>query len=363
VRVGIGAVVGVLGGPATYACELIGALARLGGHDYVVFTDQPDAFAGVDAATVHVPLRTRYHQVMWDHWSLPSLLEERGVQLYHGTKNVLPWRLPVPGVVTVHDLAVYACPETFALPQRWHLRALIPRSVARSARVLADSEHARQDILSRFGVAPERVATVPLGVTDAYRCPAAEPLVARLRRTHGLGERVIACVGTVQPRKHIERVIEAFVRTGAEEQGWTLAIAGRVRPHHAPKWLGALPPGTRFLGALDDDDLRALYATAAIAMSASEYEGFGLTILEAMAGGCAVIAVGTTSIPEVVGDAGVLVAESDSALLAGALAALIRDPARRAGLADAGRRRAAAFTWEETARRTRAVYEEALTCA
>jgi len=361
-RVGIGALVGVLGGPATYARELIGALARLGGHEYVVFTDRPDAFAGVDAPTVHVPLRTAYHQVMWDHWALPALVAEERVQLYHGTKNVLPWRLPVPGVVTVHDLAVYACPETFALPQRWHLRALIPRSVARSVRVVADSEHARHDIMMRFGVAPERVVAIPLGVTDAYRGAVVESAVARLRRIHALGEHVVACVGTVQPRKHIERVIEAFVRTGAEAEGWTLAIAGRVRPHHAPKWLSALPPGARFLGPLDDDDLRALYATAAIAMSASEYEGFGLTVLEAMAGGCAVIAVGTTSIPEVVGDAGVLVPDSDAGLLADALAALMRDPARRAALADAARRRAAGFTWEETARRTRAVYEEALAC-
>jgi glycosyltransferase involved in cell wall biosynthesis len=184
-----------------------------------------------------------------------------------------------------------------------------------------------------------------------------------VRRAHGLGERVLACVGTVQPRKHIERVIEAFVRAGAAGEGWTLAIAGRIRPHYAPPWLGALPAGARFLGPLADDELRALYAASAIAMSASEYEGFGLTVLEAMASGCAVVAVDNTSIPEVVGDAGVLVAASDAALLADALATLLRDPERRAALGAAARRRAAGFTWEETARRTRTVYEEVAACA
>ena len=362
-RIGIGAMVGVLGGPATYARELVGGLARLGGHEYVVFTDRPDAFGESDVTTVHVPLQSAYHQVTWDHWALPALVAAHGVQLYHGTKNILPWRLAVPGVVTVHDLAVYACPETFALPQRWHLRALLPRSVARSVRVVTDSEHARRDVIARFGVAAARTVAVPLGVGEAYRNPVPDDAVAHLRRAHGLGERVVACVGTVQPRKHIERVIEAFVRAALAGQGWTLAIAGRIRPHHSPPWLGALPPGAHFLGPLADDDLRALYAASTIAMSASEYEGFGLTVLEAMASGCAVIAVGTTSIPEVVGDAGVLVAASDAELLAGALAALVRDPERRAALASAARRRAAGFTWEETARRTRAVYDEVLACA
>src|SRR6476660_4857544 len=110
-RIGIGALVGVLGGPATYGRELVAALARTGGHDYVVFTDEPEAFRGLDVTAVHVPLPTSYHQATWDHWRLPALVARECVDLYHGTKNVLPWRLPIPAVVTVHDLAVYAFPE------------------------------------------------------------------------------------------------------------------------------------------------------------------------------------------------------------------------------------------------------------
>jgi glycosyltransferase involved in cell wall biosynthesis len=229
-------------------------------------------------------------------------------------------------------------------------------------RVVTVSEHARRDVMARFGVAPARAVAIPHGVPEAYRSPVPDEAIARLRRAHALGDRLVACVGTVQPRKHVERVIDAFVRAGAAEQGWTLALAGRIRPHHAPPWLRALPPGARFLGPLADDDLRALYAASAIAMSASEYEGFGLTVLEAMASGCAVIAVDNTSIPEVVGEAGVLVAASDAALLATALRTLLHDPERRTALAAAARRRAAGFTWVETARRTRAVYDEALAC-
>jgi len=139
VRIGIGAQVSILGGPGTYARALTAALAAAGGHQYVVFTDRPESFAGLGLETAHVPLASPYHQAVWDHWRLPGLLAARRVDLYHGTKNVLPWRLRVPAVVTVHDLAVYAAPETFARTQRWHLRLLVPRAVAAAARIITDA--------------------------------------------------------------------------------------------------------------------------------------------------------------------------------------------------------------------------------
>jgi glycosyltransferase involved in cell wall biosynthesis len=361
VRVGIGALVGVLGGPATYARELVTALAAEPGDDtYVVFTDQPDAFAGLGVTTVHVPLRSIFHQVTWDHARLPALIAREHVDLYHGTKNVLPWRLAVPGVVTVHDLAVYACPETFAWPQRLHFQWTVPGSVRRAARVVTVSHHARGDIVARFGLPPARVPVVSPGVAPAFFAPPRAGAVPALRTAYGLGEKLIACVGTIQPRKHVERVIEAFVRAGAAAQGWELVVAGRTRPGFAPPWLTSLPPGVHWVGPLRDEALRALYAAAEVAMSASEYEGFGLTVAEAMAAGCAVVAVAATSIPEVVGRAGVLVPRSDPGLLAAALGRLLAEPDARAALATAGRTQAAGFTWRETARRMRAVYAEAL---
>lgn len=359
-RIGIGAVVGVLGGPATYARELVAALAGLGRHEYTIFTDRPEAFTAVPVETVRVPLQSPWHQATWDHVRLPGLVSRAGIDLYHGTKNVLPWRLGVPAVVTVHDLAVYACPETFARPQRWHLRLLLPHSVRMAKRVIADSMHARDDLLERFALSPGHVTAVPLAVGDAFLQPIAAAAVEALRARRGLGERLIVCVGTVQPRKHVERVIEAFVAAEAAARGWELLIAGRVRPGYAPPWLQSLPAGARWLGPLDDGELRALYAAAEIAMSASEYEGFGLTVAEAMASGCAVIAVENSSIPEVVGHAGVLVSRSDTHLLAAALARLIAEPETRAALGRAARSRTMRFTWEETARQTRAVYEDVL---
>jgi glycosyltransferase involved in cell wall biosynthesis len=359
-RIGIGALLGIVGGPATYAAELVRALARLGGHEYVVFTDRPDAFAGVGVETVHVPLPSTYHQVVWDHARLPGLLRRHGVALYHGTKGIRPLRCPVPAIVTVHDLAVYVYPETFAWPQRWHFRLCVPPSVASAACVIADSAHARGDLVARLGLAPERVRVVPLGVAERFRVGPPPAAVDRLRRRFDLGENIVACVGTVQPRKRVERVIEAFGNVDGRDRGWTLAIAGRLRPGHAPAWTESPPAGVRWLGPLDDESLLALYRAAAIVVSASEYEGFGLTLCEGMAAGAAVVGVATSSVPEVVGDAGVLVARSDVDLLATALSDLLDDPVRRAELGRRAAARAAGFTWEATARGTRAVYDEVL---
>src|SRR5262245_45852353 len=249
-RIGIAAWLGIMGGPATYAAELVRALARLGGHDYVVFTDRPDAFADAAVETVHVPLASTYHQVVWDHARLPGLLRRHGIALYHGTKGIRPLRCPVPAIVTVHDLAVYAFPETFAAPQRCHFRLCVPPSVAGAARVIADSAHARDDMVARLGVARDRIRVVPLGVADRFRNGPPADAIARLRNRLGLGESIVACVGTVQPRKRVDHVIDAFARAGGARRGWQLAIAGRLRPGYAPSWTTAPPDGVRWLGPL-----------------------------------------------------------------------------------------------------------------
>src|SRR5262249_50094480 len=203
------------------------------------------------------------------------------------------------------------------------------------------------DVLARFGLAPERVPVVPLAVAPEFLVEPGDDAVRAFRRRHDLGQKLVGCIGTVQPRKRVEHVIEAFVRAGVSADGWELAVAGRLRPGHRPAWVDAPPPGVRWLGPLDDDELRALYAACDIVMSASEYEGFGLTVLEAMAARCAVVAVGTTSIPEVTGDAARLVPRSDVGLLAIALRELCDDDAGRDDLAARAWTHARRFDWAE----------------
>ena len=360
-RVGIGAVLGTTGGPVRYAQELVRALGAAAGDDeYVVFTNRPDLFpAGRRVHSVEVPLRSPLLEPLWEHVFLPAAARPYELDIYHGIKGALPVYLPVRKVVTIHDLAVYAHPGTFAWRQHLHMRPHL-RLAARSAdRIIADSEHARADIVQRLGVPASRVVTVPLGVRDDLFRPQAgeddEEVATRLR----LPERFLLYAGTVQPRKNVDLLIEAFRSLGLAPE-WSLLIVGRLRPDYRPPWVETPPPGVRYAGVVADRDLAVIYRRATALISPSSHEGFGLTLLEAMASGCPVVGGNNTSVPEVVGAAGILLDRIDLDTVAEAMMRLVKDSALRAELSRRGRVRAERLTWTESARQMRQAYEELL---
>jgi glycosyltransferase involved in cell wall biosynthesis len=210
-RVGIGAILGTLGGPATYARELIGALARIdSSNEYVVITDAPHR-VGVSASNVRsvpAPLGAPILQPAWDHVIVPYLIRRHQLDLYHGTKGALPVWSRCPKVVTVHDLAVYQQPETFAWLQRVHQRTHTPLSVRRAARVIVPSEACRQEVLGRFGVSPSRVVAIPEAAAPQFS-PDPGPNDDRVAASLQLPERYILYAGTLQPRKNVEALVAA----------------------------------------------------------------------------------------------------------------------------------------------------------
>jgi len=361
-RVAIGAVLNPTGGPARYAIELVRALGALEGDDvYLVCSNRPHDFAGMGprVEVIEVPLPAAALEPVWDHVLLPRALRRRRVDLYHGIKGALPIALACPRVVTIHDLAIYACPETFAWQQHLHMRPHLRLAARQAAHVIADSAHARDDIARRLGIAPERITAVPLGVRADLFGAAAAPGDEGIARRFDLPPRYFLYTGTIQPRKNIDVVVRAYARLGGSS--WPLLLAGRRRPDYDPEWLRRPPPGVRYLGAPSDDELAVLYRRAGVLVSPSSYEGFGLTALEAMASGCPVIGTAVTSIPEVVGEAALLLPRPDVGPLADAMQRVAGDDDLRTELARRGRARAATFTWGETARRTREVYRRVVT--
>jgi glycosyltransferase involved in cell wall biosynthesis len=363
-RIGIGAILGVVGGPATYARELIGALARVDTvNEYVVITDAPERLA-VPAPTVrcvYAPLRASFLQPLWDHGWVPYLVRRHGIDLYHGTKGMLPLWCPCPQVVTVHDLAVYHQPETFAWVQRVHQRSHTPCAARHAVRVIADSAHGRQDLLEHFQLPPARVIAIPLAASAVFTAHSA-PDDSRIATELALPDRYVLYAGTIQPRKNVELLIEAFA--GLANRGDVqLLIAGRMRPGYRPAVLANPPSHVRYLGPVSDRVLATLYRRALAFCSPSSYEGFGLSLLEAMTSGCLVIAGRNSAVPELVGDGGIIVDELSVAALRAALARAVSGETALAGLRAQAQQRAACYSWEETARRTLAVYQEAMTDA
>ena len=303
----------------------------------------------------HLPLPRQALYECWHALRWPRVQRATGnLDVIHATGMAIPPR-SAPLVVTVHDLAFLRYPDHATR----HGQRFFKRSLELTRRdadlVLCPSEATRRDCLA-YGFDGERVRVVPWGIDVAS---AASPLdaTARVERLGLGGTRFVLWVGTVEPRKNLRTLLDAFARL--EQRNVTLVLAGQEGWNEdiGPR-VARLEPRVRMLGFVNNDDLRALYAYAAVFCYPSLLEGFGLPVLEAMAAGTAVLTSEGTATEEVVGDAGVVVDPHDPIALADALAALLDDDDRRAKLGHAARDRAATFTWERTAAQTAAAYKE-----
>jgi glycosyltransferase involved in cell wall biosynthesis len=369
VRVAIGAVAGVTGGPATYAVELVHAIARLSLEDIelIVLTDRPDLFTEASGARIEVlPLGSSWRQPWWDNVAVPRVLRRVRAEVYHGAKNALPLiGMPagIATVVTIHDLAVHAEPETFSTAQRLQLLLHLRHAAGRADRVICVSQHAAGDVAARLDVPPERITVVPHGVGAQFRPLADADRRREIRRAWGVGDggHLVSYVGTIQPRKRIDVAVDAVGLLRERGLAVTLVVAGRRRPGHAPAWLEAPPAYVRVAGELPSSALADLLGASDAMVSPSTYEGFGLTFAEAMACGCPVVGIRATSVPEVVGEGGLLVERADPILVADAMGRLLEDASLRVEKARAARLRASAFSWRRAAEQTVEVYRAAQT--
>jgi len=319
----------------------------------------PDNFRVIPSRFPTINPRVR---IPWEQLLAPLLLRRSGADLFHGVHSVVPLSCPVPSVVTVHDLAFIRFPQTFRAYNRIYLDLATRLSVRRAARVLVVSEHTRREVIGLLGVAPERVVVTPNAAREHFRPPDPVTLEA-FRARKGLPERFVLYVGTLEPRKNLTTLLEAYAEVARRQTVPLLVGGGKGWLYDAVfqrlEELG-LRERVRFVGYLDEEELPLWYATATVFVFPSIYEGFGMPPLEAMACGTPVVASNTSSLPEVVGDAGVTVSPYDPAALAAAISRVLDDADLRQELRERGLRQARAFSWHVTAERTLAAYEAAV---
>ncbi len=303
------------------------------------------------------PLRLseRWLTILWHRLRAPVPVDwlTGPIDVFHSPDFVLPPVRQARSIVTVHDLAFLLYPECADEGLRSYLERVVPRSVSRAHFVVADSENTRNDVICLLGVPPERTAVVYGGVDPTFQQITDPGRLAPLRRRFGLDEETpfILFVGVIEPRKNLVGLMDAFaILKSRQSLPHKLLIAGGrgwlwegIEEHAERSPVGG---DIRFAGFVPDEDLPALYSAAQMFVFPSHYEGFGLPALEAMACGTPVISSRASSLPEVVGDAGLLVEPDDPEQLAAAMELLALNPNVREDLRRRGHERAAAFTWE-----------------
>jgi glycosyltransferase involved in cell wall biosynthesis len=298
--------------------------------------------------------------------SLASLGFDRllpGAELFHATEHLLMPLRRVPTVLTVHDLIFRLFPQHHKRLNYWYLNATLPLYCQRAGAIIAVSEATKRDLVRLYGLPPERITVVHEAAAPHF-APPAPGHVEQVRARYHLPGRYLLRVGTLEPRKNLERLLDVLQDLRRSDPAMRLVIVG------SKGWLYegffrrleelALGDAVQLTGYVPDEDLPALYGGATLLVEPSHYEGFGLPLLEAMACGTPVVCSNTSSLPEVGGDAARTFDPADVDAMAEGIRAVWRDAALREAMRQTGLARAAQFSWERAARETMAVYTSLL---
>jgi glycosyltransferase involved in cell wall biosynthesis len=306
----------------------------------------------------------KYYSVR-EQMELPRILSRHKVDLLHSPHFLLPLLRPCPAVATIHDVIYLACPQD--LPSRagrLYYRAMMNACARIATRIITDSEHSRSEIVRYLHADPEKIDVICPGVDTSFQRVTDAVQLAAVRSRFGIDREFILCVGIYKPRKNHAGLLRAFQRCLANGIQAQLVIAGPMAEGEAALRRLAAELGVAervvFTGFVDDADLCALYSAARVCVAPSLYEGFGFTVLEAMACGAPVVCSRATSLPEVAGKAALYFEPHDPEEMASQLVHVFSDDALRASLIQEGRQNQQRFSWAETARLTLAVYHQAL---
>ncbi len=351
------------GGISRYARHLAEQLAQLLPPDtlHLSYHRQertPLALAGARAHRLWTP---PHHRL--ERWTLGAEIYPQQLNLFHSTDFIPPAWGARHSVITVHDLNFLHYPQYLTAEARRYYNEQIVWAVARADAIIADSHATQRDLEQLLDVPAERVTVIHLAAERVFH-PLPEAEVKQALARHGLEPGYLLFVGTWEPRKNLPGLLQALALLHAGGDNCRLVIVGR------PGWLYAeifalveqlgLAPWVHFLADVSLSDLIALYNGAALLALPSFYEGFGLPALEALQCGTPTVVADRASLPEVVGQAGLLIDPESPETLAAACRRLLHDEELRARLREEGFRQAARFTWEATARQTLAVYEKVL---
>ena len=357
-------------GAGNYIIQLVKALATLQSeHEFVVFA-QPRGPELIKlpyenpVEWVIVGERDPGSRLIWEQLFFPKLVRESGVDLLHSLHYTRPMRLLCKSVVTFHDMTFFLYPELHTWARRQYFPQMMKASARSADQLITVSNSTRNDLIKILNVNPNRVTSAQLGVTPGYMPIDDDAAMQRIIEKYDLPERFILYVGLVEPRKNLPILIEAFKRLSEEDLNYKLVLVGRLGWMHKDV-IGQvrelnLDDEVLFLGYVPQQDLPLIYNLASLFVYPTLYEGFGLPVLEAMACGVPVITSNVSSLPEIVGEAGLLTPVNELEALYKTIIRALTDTSLRKDLISKGIKRAAKFSWARTAQLTLQVYQRAM---
>jgi glycosyltransferase involved in cell wall biosynthesis len=359
-------------GISHYLFSLLQALREMNSEPDIAAYLGPGAIPSEIAATehfsahpAHFPTQRPTARILWEQFALPRWARRDGISLLHSGTHAIPFAWTGPSVLTLYDLSFMLFPEVFRRGNRTYLTWMARYSAQRADRIITISESTARDAVRLLGVRPERVVCSYPG-TDARFMPMRdEKLLRQFRERHGLPDEFILYLGTIEPRKNLIRLMDAYARVrGSNGHTYPLVLAGGPGPGHElierrVQELG-LSDSIRFGGYVAEEEKPLWYNAARFFVYPSLYEGFGLPVLEALACGTPVMTGNRSSLPEVVGDAGILVDPEDVEQIAEALSRGLDDDSLRERTLIEGPRQASQFSWRRAAQEHLDVYRSVL---
>lgn len=365
-RIGIDAsTIGTQGGPRTYVLNLIESLLKIDKeNEYVLFYNSEEHSGKFPKAReVVVPFSNPATRLLREHLLMAYHYKRECLDIIHNPKSAISLLKPCKTVVTIFDLIPVTNPETEKWMARIYWKVQIPTAARHADFVITSSEFAKREIIRRYGTSEERIKVIPIAYNNYCRPMDPGREADEVRRKYSIPDSYILYVGTIQPRKNIDTLVKAYSKL-VKTKGVThkLVITGRKGWLYGPLFELIKSEGMEqnviFTGFVPDEELPYIYSSAELFVYLSLFEGFGIPPLEAMACGVPVICSNTTSLPEVVGDAGILEAPLDQEGIEKSMLTVLESPSLRREMQDKGFLQAKKFSWERTARETLRIYEE-----
>lgn len=365
-RIGIDAsTIGTQGGPRTYVLNLIESLLKIDKeNEYVIFYNSKEHLGKFpQAREVVVPFSNPATRLFREHLLMAYHYKKERLDLVHNPKSAISILKPCKTVVTIFDLIPIMYPETEKWMARIYWKTQIPVAAHNADFVITSSEFAKKEIVSRYNISEDRIAVIPIAYNSYCKPVESKTEMESVKEKYAIPDKYILYVGTIQPRKNIALLIKAYAslvkRKGIDHK---LVITGRKGWLYAPLFDLIKSEGMEerivFTGFVPDEELPYIYGGAELFVYLSLFEGFGIPPLEAMACGVPVICSNATSLPEVAGDAGILVNPTDQKAVEVAILNVLENPVLRTELREKGFLQAKKFSWERTAGETLRIYKE-----